>query len=518
MHIVLVHGYLLQGTGSNIYVANVAKALKEAGHSVSVICQDRTADQLDFVDEFFTGLNDVPDNAPAEGTLRVIVPPINSLLPVYVLDEYEGYEVKTVANFTETELDAHIKLTGLALKKIIPAGIDLVIANHAILSPVIVKRALENTEIPYKVKIHGSAIEFQLVPHPTLMPLAVEGLLNAKEIIAGSDHIKKRLFNVFAEYKDELKLDEKIKVVSPGMDPGVFNLADSFEDNNAKFIASIKEEVKKDSSGRIKRKLDYPLSLKDEEFHNWLVEKGNEYNQRAIDADLPERFMPVDENDFNIIYFGKFLNTKGVGELMLLIPRLLEKHPNFRFFFVGFGTYREHLEGIVRAFKKGDKKLAKACARAGNFVTELNVKANFRKLKKKELKRITITGILNHELLSLLLPMMDLCVVPSKLAEAFGMVAVEAMAAGVFPIVNYHSGLMEIADNLIEDFPEMKKIIPRNPEKFFEQLPSKIFDSYEFLYPEGIENKERRRIIARELREHSIEHYSWNKIAKLLIE
>jgi len=38
---VLLHGYLLQGTGSNIYVANIAKAWQNQGHGVSVVCQDR---------------------------------------------------------------------------------------------------------------------------------------------------------------------------------------------------------------------------------------------------------------------------------------------------------------------------------------------------------------------------------------------------------------------------------------------------------------------------------------------
>lgn len=517
MHIVLVHGYLLQGTGSNIYVANIAKAFKNNGHAVTLICQDRTADQLDFVDEFYTDLSKVPENKPDNGKLRVIVPPINNLLPVYVVDEYDGYEVKTVSNFTEEEIDEHIKLTGRAIKRIIPGGIDLLIANHAILSPVIAKRALEGTDIPYKVKIHGSAIEFQLVPYPFLMKYAVEGLSDAKEIIAGSAYIKKRLFNVFAEHKDDLKLTEKIKVVSPGTDPELFRLVSNWNKNNEDFIETIKRKILIDSSGRRAAEIDYPRNLKNGELHEWLVEKGNEYNQRAVDYDLPERFEPVSQEDFNIIYFGKFLETKGVGELLMLIPQMLEERKHMRFFFVGFGSYREHMEGIITAFKSGDKKLAKACAKAGNFITEVKIKTAFRKLKKKEMKKITVTGILDHEALSLLLPLMDLCVVPSKLAEAFGMVAVEAMSAGVLPIVNYHSGLTDIADNLIADFPKVEKLIHKERETFFEVLPDKIIDAYDFLYPHGIENREKRKNYGEKLREHAIKHYSWENIAEILL-
>ena len=51
MHLILLHGYLLQGTGSNIYVASVAQAWRALGCAVTVICQERRAASLPFVDE-----------------------------------------------------------------------------------------------------------------------------------------------------------------------------------------------------------------------------------------------------------------------------------------------------------------------------------------------------------------------------------------------------------------------------------------------------------------------------------
>ena len=44
------HGYLLRGTGSNIYNASLAQALVKLGHEVHLLCQDRGARELDFVD------------------------------------------------------------------------------------------------------------------------------------------------------------------------------------------------------------------------------------------------------------------------------------------------------------------------------------------------------------------------------------------------------------------------------------------------------------------------------------
>jgi len=42
MRILIFHGYLLRGTGSNIYNANLARTLARLGHEVDLFCQDRT--------------------------------------------------------------------------------------------------------------------------------------------------------------------------------------------------------------------------------------------------------------------------------------------------------------------------------------------------------------------------------------------------------------------------------------------------------------------------------------------
>jgi glycosyltransferase involved in cell wall biosynthesis len=63
------------------------------------------------------------------------------------------------------------------------------------------------------------------------------------------------------------------------------------------------------------------------------------------------------------------------------------------------------------------------------------------------------TGALEHRHLVNLLPLVDASVVPSIFPEAFGMVAAEAAAAGVPPIVANHSGLAEIADGIAAEYP-----------------------------------------------------------------
>ena len=52
-HVIIIHGYILAGTGSNIYTLNVAKAWIALGKGVTIVCQDLQAASYDFVDEYF---------------------------------------------------------------------------------------------------------------------------------------------------------------------------------------------------------------------------------------------------------------------------------------------------------------------------------------------------------------------------------------------------------------------------------------------------------------------------------
>ena len=80
MRVLLFHGYMLRGTGSNIYSANLAAALARLGHEVHLVCQERGV-----------GIDGV----------EIHNPDIHGLLPVYVKDPYEGFEVKVFPELTD---------------------------------------------------------------------------------------------------------------------------------------------------------------------------------------------------------------------------------------------------------------------------------------------------------------------------------------------------------------------------------------------------------------------------------
>lgn len=518
MHLVLLHGYLLQGTGSNIYVANVARAWSKLGHGVTVICQDPEAKSLSFVNEYFSPGDSLPASPPAAGIIRVVVPFINNLLPVYVVDKYEGFQVKTIPQMTKLEIETHIRLTAKAVAQVAKQGADRLLANHVFLGPVIAKRGLDGTGIPYDVKIHGSAMEYTLVPHPELMPYAIEGLASAKRLFVGTQYVRDRVLEVFSNEHHTLKLDKKLAIVPPGMDPEIFKRSEDFQKDLSKFRLKVAQRVRKYPNGRIQSKIPpYREILSAPDLNHRLVTIGETYDQRATDADLLKKWPDLEEDEPIIMYFGKFLPAKGVGEFLLTLPTVLSHIPQARFIFVGFGTYREHLEGMIQALAAGDLPAFEQFSRAGDFVEQYDFSRWFRKLTPAELGRITVTGILDHETLQYLLPLASLSVVPSKWPEAFGMVAVEAMAAGVLSLCNYHAGLKDVVDEVSTVDPSLADLMRLERETFVEQLPGKIKVAVKFLYPHGFSDHRFRQQVGKKLRQISVDNFSWEGIAKRLL-
>ena len=90
LRIFVWHGYLLGGTGSNIYTRQLAREWSLGGHDVTVFSQEPEPGRYDI------------------GTAQAVRPDVGGLLPVFVLDRYPGYEVKRLQECTRAELDAWV--------------------------------------------------------------------------------------------------------------------------------------------------------------------------------------------------------------------------------------------------------------------------------------------------------------------------------------------------------------------------------------------------------------------------
>lgn len=534
MHLVVLHGYLLSGSGSNIYTVNVAKTWRQLGHAVTVVCQDRKAATLDFVDECFVGTANVPSVAPTPGTVRVVVPDIDGLLLVYVYNRYDGFRVKAMGNpdCTEAEIENYIATTAAGLRKVLAQGVDRVLANHVLLSPAVAKRACEGSRVPFDIKVHGSSLTFSLTQRPELMKYAVEGLRACEKIVAGTKYIVEQLEKRFEHVSDEIGLHKKLVVIPPGMDPNVFRPLESVATNQQCFLDKVAEFMASKPGGRpAGSAIALPdISSQQDNLHEALVSLAGSYNQWAVDCDLLDRWPEVLEDEPIVCYFGAFLHTKGVGELLASFPTVLAQVPKARLLLIGYGGYREHMEGMLHALESGDVDAFVAFAQAGNFLdaSSEQLRRLFRPLSHEERQRITITGILGHEQLREVLPMASIVVVASKAAEAFGMVTVEAMASGVLPLSHCHSGIKDILDVVKQVDPELGTQMHMQPvpggthrladgAHLVDGLPTKIVEALAFLYPNAYGDHTWRREVGVRLRSIAMAHFSWSEIGKALL-
>ena len=70
-------------------------------------------------------------SATTSAARAAVRPDVGGLLPVFVLDRYEGYEVKLVQECTRAELDDWVERNAAAVREQLPA--DLVFCNHVLL-------------------------------------------------------------------------------------------------------------------------------------------------------------------------------------------------------------------------------------------------------------------------------------------------------------------------------------------------------------------------------------------------
>ena len=284
MRILLWHGYLLGGTGSNVYSRALAREWSRAGHEVVVVCQERAPEQFDL------------------GGATVVVPELpGGLLPVFVMDRYAGLEPRLLQDFTAAERDAYVAANAAALRELLPA--DLVFANHVLMGgPVGAASGAR-----FRVKVHGSELEYSMRGRPELERLGAEALARAEVTYVGSGHIREVLAQVVGPVG---RVDE----VPPGVDIDEFRLRPRDE-----ALAGLVEEARRDRPNPGNREERQP-------------DDGNAERLAAFLAgDAP-----------TVLYFGKLIEQKGVQVLLEAMRGV-----DARLVVVGFGPYRETLQGLA---------------------------------------------------------------------------------------------------------------------------------------------------------------------------
>jgi glycosyltransferase involved in cell wall biosynthesis len=283
VRIVVWHGYLLGGTGSNVYTQSLARAWSLAGHDVTVVCQEPHPESYDLAGA------------------KVVRPDIGGLLPVFVLDRYEGLQAKLVGELTQAERDRYVELNAAAVRDLLPA--DVVFVNHVVMGAPVGAASGPR----YAVKAHGSELEYAMRGNAELSAWGRETLRGAEAVFVGSQHIRSVLEAVVGHVDD-------VYEVPPGVDIDEFHLEPRDE-----ALAALLDEARKDPPN-----------------------PGN-VNERQPDEGNAERFAEFFARDApTVVYFGKLIFNKGVHVLLEAL-----RDVDARAVIVGFGDYRAQLEELA---------------------------------------------------------------------------------------------------------------------------------------------------------------------------
>ncbi len=283
LKILLWHGYLLGGTGSNVYTRQLAREWSRAGHEVTVFCQESHPDRHDV------------------GSAQVVNPDAGGLLPVFVLDRYEGYEVKLLQDCTRVELDDWVEANAAALRTELPA--DVVFCNHVLLGGAVGVAS----GAPFALKAHGSELEYSMRGRPELERWGGEVLAAARAVFVGSSHIREVLEDVCGHV-------DRVHDVPPGVDVDEWRPLE-----RERALTELVTEARRDPPN--------PGSA-----HERLPDEAN--------ADRLNAFLAADEP--TVVYFGKLIPQKGV---QLLFDAMREV--DARLVVVGFGPQRAELESLA---------------------------------------------------------------------------------------------------------------------------------------------------------------------------
>jgi glycosyltransferase involved in cell wall biosynthesis len=283
MRIFVWHGYLLSGTGSNIYTRQLSREWSREGHEVTVFSQDPDPSRVDL------------------GGAATVRPDVHGLLPTFVIDEYAGYTVKRVQDCTRAELDDWVEANAAALRGHAPA--DFVFVNHVLLGGPVGAGSGSR----YVVKAHGSELEYSMRGNEELSRWGGEALEGAAAVVVGSEHIREVLAEICGTV-------ERVHTIPPGVDVELWQ-PQAREEALEALVAEAREDP---------------------------PNPGNA-NERHPDEGNAERLAAFLAGERpTVVYFGKLIRNKGVQVLLEALQGI-----DARTVIVGFGDYRAELEQLA---------------------------------------------------------------------------------------------------------------------------------------------------------------------------
>lgn len=534
--IALLHGYLLEGSGSNLWTRSIVRSLCREGETVHLFCQEDRPERYDFIAEAYH--YDAPDEretlfrreTPYEGRCILHRPAIGDTLPVYVADHYEQFaHVVPMVDLPDAAVEAYLDANVSVLERIVRReGITVMHANHAVLMSVVAQRVGRATSVPFAVMPHGSAVEYAVKRDPRFLEMASAALRAAGRILVIGPELQGRIRRVFASVPG---LEGKMVELNLGVDTEQFVPVPREQRRGS--IEGLLQRLASKSRGRTPRMVDdFRDSLSADMSLGALratCASSAKYALKSPDAALEERLRRVGwERTPTLLFVGRLIASKGLPSVLAALPLILREHPGLQLFVVGHGPLREPMEAFLWSLANGHRALAERIARWGtalegsppepfrevlSFFERLRTNGEFDRYLELartglDKDRVVFTGYLEHPELRLLFPCCDAAVFPSIVAEAGPLVFLEALASGCFPLGTYFGGMAASIDAVSANLPpeqaDLMKIRPA-VDVTVEDIVSKVSGVLRL-----------RRTAAQQLRETAVERYDWRFVARKL--
>ena len=177
-------------------------------------------------------------------------------------------------------------------------GPDVALANHLVMGPVILARALGG-RVPYAVKVHGSALEYTVRPHrERFLPYALRGPRAAR---AGCWWARATPPRACGRSMDDPALPDRTRLGPPGVDVHAFRPAAA-------------------RRGRRAARRRWPTGSRARHRRAGAASAGAADALRALDP----------RSDRIVSYVGKLIVSKGVDLLLAAWPLVVARVPDAR--------------------------------------------------------------------------------------------------------------------------------------------------------------------------------------------
>ena len=185
----------------------------------------------------------------------------------------------------------------------------------------------------------------------------------------------------------------------------------------------------------------------------------------SVERDYDFRRQYASDNEKIILYMGRLVYEKGIQHLISAMPKILNGYNDVKLIIAGKGGMLDELKAQADRMGIGNK--------------------------------VYFTGYLNSKEVQKMYKCADIAVFPSTY-EPFGIVALEAMLAGVPTVVSDVGGLNEIVEHGVDGM------------KSYAGNPNSIADSIlTLLYDHQLSSN-----VAKNAKKKVKEEYNWNKIAQ----